>query len=45
MAKSELSKMIGHKKLTLEELQTTMCEIKVVLIDRELTNIPSEIVD
>jgi hypothetical protein len=25
MAKSELSKMIGHKKLTLEELQTTMC--------------------
>ncbi|XP_045023523.1 uncharacterized protein LOC123467803 [Daphnia magna] len=43
MAKNVLTKMVGLNKLTLEELQTVVCEIEAVLNDRKLTNIPSEI--
>ena len=43
MAKSVLNKMAGQNKLTLEELQTAVCEIEAVLNDRKLTTIPSVI--
>lgn len=36
-------KMVGYNKLTLVELQTTVCEIKAILNDRKLTNIPTVI--
>ena len=43
MAKTVLSKMVGRSKVTLVELQTAVCEIEAVLIDRKLTRIPTDV--